>query len=1190
MPLSRKAIATLALATILLLPLAAGASTARADDAPPPIRLQSGVLELDPSGAATLGAHDPDERLSLYIRLRGPSLGDMLDAREQRTASGAADATEPMDVASIEMLHYGIIDRQAPMIEAVEAAGARLVGTFQTSFNGLHVHASRAQLLEILRQPGVEAVSIAPTMTIDMDDARAHLGGDLVESELGWTGEGVTIAIMDTGIDYTHGAMGGAGDPADYQAAVADPTNGNDMFPNDKVTGGWDFVGENYCNTGNCEATPPEPDENPIPTHMHGTHVAGIAAGNSLPELPPGMAPGADLVALKVFSNGATDVTAEAIEWCINHNLYLDEPDSELVPGARPETKIDVLNMSLGSPWGGSNAEYQDVIARAIDAGITVVASAGNEGQTPYITGTPAAGSPLALSVASGWPPGEQALAVYAEWEDGGPQSMEEDATTDTGWLPSLEDTGLIGAPVAWYGLACSDAQGNPTDPEQDVSEKIALVERGTCPFVDKVANAESFGAVAVLMFTDDRPKTAMGGDCTDCPGIPAVMIDREPGLELRDLVQDGTEVNAILDPDRITDLDWLTDTISNFSSRGPYRYSAGIKPQITGPGSSILAANMGTGDQGTKISGTSMSGPAIAGVTALLWSRNMAEGLELGADDISALAMNYAHPLITEGRNDTGPLVGVARQGAGLANAYRSAVGGTLVRSDEGLAELSFGNVHVTEDLEVQRSLTIRNLSEVEKTYEVDYRFAFPDQDAGQGVDIDIAQPVVTVAAGESETVELTLLVTVDDLREWDLFGYNSISSYNTDPARVADALVQALEVDGYVEINEIDDDGGVVEDGDQISVPFYVLPRASACLTSDLDEGFELADADAEIEVRYENECGNVARLTATHLLGEDPLESGANDDMPAKLDGGALGVRYGTVQNADGTTTDLMEFTIAMADGHRVPADTDILVYFDTDMDGEPDRVANFLPLNGLDPTFPIDVWFSLHWQVQEGTREPGTLLTAGTVYPVNWDIDESTTSFAIPLAAAGDDLAFEDGDVSFGVSVAIRDGAEDYEMTDDYLGEDVMPDDLDDGGYYVFDQALLDCVELRVPVQNPDGSTAEIDLMDITGGFPGLSGGANVPTTLGVGCSDIGEGGEVGVLSRYIYNQPGTSAWEVRTGTLGEAAPQGGTIYLPHTSNNYEFPGEEPGEPTLEPSEPTEEPPVEPTVEPTATPAF
>jgi subtilisin family serine protease len=98
-------------------------------------------------------------------------------------------------------------------------------------------------------------------------------------------------------------------------------------------------------------------------------------------------------------------------------------------------------------------------------------------------------------------------------------------------------------AEIAWFGLACNAEDGTPPQPEQEVSEKIALIERGGCTFVDKLNNAVAQGAIAAIVFTDDRPSTVMGGDSN--VDIIAVMIDREGGDELRTALLAGESAMA---------------------------------------------------------------------------------------------------------------------------------------------------------------------------------------------------------------------------------------------------------------------------------------------------------------------------------------------------------------------------------------------------------------------------------------------------------------------------------------------------------------------------------------------------------------------------------------------------------------------------------------------------------------------
>lgn len=98
---------------------------------------------------------------------------------------------------------------------------------------------------------------------------------------------------------------------------------------------------------------------------------------------------------------------------------------------------------------------------------------------------------------------------------------------------PPLPEDGLHGQ-MAWYGRGCND-----DDRFQEVADKIALIERGVCTFTEKILNAQNDGAIGVVVFTDARAKTSMGGDGTGV-AIPGVMIDRQPGLRLVELLDAG--------------------------------------------------------------------------------------------------------------------------------------------------------------------------------------------------------------------------------------------------------------------------------------------------------------------------------------------------------------------------------------------------------------------------------------------------------------------------------------------------------------------------------------------------------------------------------------------------------------------------------------------------------------------------
>ncbi len=159
-----------------------------------------------------------------------------------------------------------------------------------------------------------------------------------------------------------------------------------------------------------------------------------------------------------------------------------------------------------------------------------------------YVTANPMTlGGPVAAWLEA-W--GMIVADVRAEWVDaaGMPQSLRVEGTTDTGWAAPLTKVGPVTAPLADYGnLACG-----ADVPAADLTGRIALVERGTCTFSEKAANAVKHGAVGVVLYTDTRPKLQMGGTCGAC-NVPVTMIDRDPGLLLKAQLAAGLGVTAAL-------------------------------------------------------------------------------------------------------------------------------------------------------------------------------------------------------------------------------------------------------------------------------------------------------------------------------------------------------------------------------------------------------------------------------------------------------------------------------------------------------------------------------------------------------------------------------------------------------------------------------------------------------------------
>ncbi|MCX7669858.1 MAG: DUF4397 domain-containing protein, partial [Anaerolineae bacterium] len=139
-------------------------------------------------------------------------------------------------------------------------------------------------LKELAKNPAVVAVRPVKNYERDLSETVPYIGAGIVQKTFGYDGSGVKVAVLDSGIDYTHAKLGGAGTLEAYRAAYgvdpSDPANTqrNGLFPTDKVVEGFDFVGEAWPDG------PLAPDDDPIDFDGHGTHVADIIAGLPMPD------------------------------------------------------------------------------------------------------------------------------------------------------------------------------------------------------------------------------------------------------------------------------------------------------------------------------------------------------------------------------------------------------------------------------------------------------------------------------------------------------------------------------------------------------------------------------------------------------------------------------------------------------------------------------------------------------------------------------------------------------------------------------------------------------------------------------------------------------------------------------------------------------------------------------------------
>lgn len=660
-----------------------------------------------------------DYPVDVIVRLDKPSL------IEHVKADGLSRDDQKDYVEELEEVQEAILDE----IMAGRAEIKYIYG-FTKVLNGFMLQVPAKAINEIRALPGVKSVRQArqyePTVgasipLINADDVWAYNGG--------YTGKGVTIAVIDTGIDYNHAMLGGSGDPDDY--ANNDPDIIEDgSFPTAKVIGGYDFAGSNYDAGGKTGSPVPVPDPDPLDQHGHGTHVSSTAAGVDA-GFGSGVAPDALLYALKVFGqSGSTSLVVPAIEWAMDPNGlgHLGEP-------------VDVINMSLGSDWGPADPDDPEYIAveNAVSIGVVVAASAGNSGDSSYIVGSPSTGD-SAISVAASTT-GFQ-TSPYLTYSGGEipytTSSNNPFTTTITADLARIDGFNPSEELCNISGLVGDELDG-----------KIALIKRGSCSFYEKVDNAAALGAVAAIIYNNAAGTISMNTD-DSVSLLPSGSILQSDGNLLKGLAP----VEITIGPDskvKTFPSSDPVDTIASFSSRGPRGFDSKLKPEITAPGVAIFAAEVGGGDAGVSMSGTSMAAPHIAGVAALIKEAHP------GWDPVhvKAAMMNTAVDLANAASQQ------IPRQGAGRVDALKSVATQVVAYADLKLVSLPWGLIEIDEDYSDTQTITLRNDSDEALTFNIGANFT----SMSGGATLTPATTTITVPAHGVASVDVTLDLDASEL-----------------------------------------------------------------------------------------------------------------------------------------------------------------------------------------------------------------------------------------------------------------------------------------------------------------------------------------------------------------------------------------------------------------------------------------
>lgn len=804
--------------SLSLVLLAAACSGRPADQAASPPARNSAVATSAAGTPATAAGRQAAPVYALVELTQQPTAAQF-SAKLARVSLGIGTTAEATAAAVAQLAT--VTAEQASFADQVATAaipGTTELYRLQRVFNGI-LYVTDAVGLERLRAlPSVHLVHVIRPQELDNAYGVPLVGvPQLWSAGVPLHGDNIKVGVIDTGIDYTHANFGGAGTVAAFNAidpnAVAPGT-----FPTAKVVGGHDFAGAAYDARYAATSTP-VPDANPIDHSGHGSHVSGTIAGFGVKtdgttytgpydltlapttlRIGPGAAPKALLYALKVFGDGggSTALAPLAMEWATDPNGDGDFSDH-----------LDVVNLSLGSGFGTSADTEAAIYTNAVNAGVVVVASAGNSNDVYFISGAPGS-TPSVVSVAASTAGYYDASVVVNS-----PVAIQGSLPAGTAAFDPASWTAVTGDVVATVpATAClSTTTGGVTNGAALVG-KVALIARGTCSFALKTWAAQQAGAVAVIITNN-----AAG----DPPGMAAVATPNPITIPTRSVSQyDGNAiraqlptpgVNVTLNPASAFQSLARADAIATFSSRGPTRVrnQAVLKPDVAAPGFNVVSTSMGTGNLGTSMSGTSMAAPLTTGVMALLkqqhptWTPAQLKALLMNTAGHDVYSLPYPPP---PPRTRVGP----SRVGAGRIDAAK-AFGSPVIAFDKAAPErvsVTFATTDVTAATSETHTVQLQNTGTASVTYDV----AIDQVRAPPGVTVTAGAASVTVPAGG--TAELTLRLDADPATMFRL----------RDPTVSANGGARdwLSEAAGYLLLQQ---SGATV-----LRVPYYGAPRPASAM----------------------------------------------------------------------------------------------------------------------------------------------------------------------------------------------------------------------------------------------------------------------------------------------------------------------------------------------------------------------
>lgn len=730
------------------------AGAAEADSA------SSALFRPDDSQRIDASMYAPDDCVRIIVELEDAPL---LDNRQIAQYSSVSDFLDSSAAQSVERK----LERARKAVKSeidTTLDDAEVRYEYSTVFNGLAVDAAYEDLEAIQDMPGVKDAYVSqvyqliePVNEVKLKDSVPSIGGDIAKGS-GYTGKGMVVAILDTGLDTSHEAFQNAvNDPKYTKNAISEiikekglhagEVSVDSVYKNSKIPFEYDYY---------------DSDTNVSGGNSHGTHVAGIVGANG--GEVRGVAPDAQLMIMKIFGDDGSGA--------YDSDIFAALEDA-VVLGA------DAVNMSLGMTAGFSEAaetKMQQVYQRVKNAGISLMCAAGNEYSSSYKsqsgTDLPLASNPdngavaspstydAALSVASmnnvkSTSPYMQVGDRKVRYSDSAEQASKQIASLNGSY--EYVDCG-VGATTDFTG--------------KSLSGKVALIQRAgeengeILTFAQKENNAKNAGAKAVIIY--DNVEGDLVNMSTD-GNIPAVFISKTDG----EAMLEAADKRVSFSKNYLSQFqDAYSGKMSDFSSWG-VTPDLKLKPEITAPGGNIYSTLPG-GLYGS-MSGTSMASPHMAGAAAVMaqYINEQPDGTNLSQQARTALSNKLLMSTAVPVQNEQNLPYSPRKQGAGLVQLGRATTAKAYLSSaDDGLPKAELGD---STSGSFSFSFQAHNLSAQQIKYEVGvtvltedtvkqngktYMAQSPRQLAADEVTVT-APGTVTLGANGTASVDVSIALT---------------------------------------------------------------------------------------------------------------------------------------------------------------------------------------------------------------------------------------------------------------------------------------------------------------------------------------------------------------------------------------------------------------------------------------------